>query len=132
MYHSKILVQMTGTESVPQVGVGADQKACPGRPTTTASASASFGFSYAGFPQGLDVALYTAGTLPQSTSDKSGCLTYTLDAAPLGHDTMLVGTCRLQLLAGPSLTPVGPAAPVHITAPATPPAGVGSSSGSSN
>ena len=116
-YHSKILVQMTGTESVSQVGVGTDQEACSGNRTATASASATFGFSYAGFPKGLDVALYigtpdgghwvtdAAGTLPQSTSDKDGCLSYTLDAAALGQDTMPVGTYQLQLLAGPSLTP---------------------------
>jgi putative serine protease PepD len=141
VYRSKILVQMTGTESVSQVGVGTDQEACPGQRTATASASASFGFSYAGFPQGLDVALYiglpggghwvidATGSLPHNTSDTSGCMTYTLDAAPLGQDTMPVGTYRLQLLAGPSLTPVGPAALVQITAPATPPAAGGSSSG---
>lgn len=140
-YHSKILVQRTGAESVPQVGVGPAKQACSGNRTTTASTSATFGFSYAGFPQGLDIALYigfpdgghwvldTAGTLPQSTSDKSGCLGYTLDAAPLGQDTMPVGTYQLQLLAGPSLTPVGATAVVHITAPATPPAGGGSSTG---
>jgi putative serine protease PepD len=140
-YHSKILVQMTGTESVSRVGVGTDQEACSGNQTATSSTSATFGFSYAGFPQGLDVALYVGrpggghwaidkdGTLPQGTSDRSGCLSATLDAASLGQDTMPAGTDQLQLLAGPSLTPVGPAAPVQITAPATTPAGGGSSSG---
>jgi hypothetical protein len=34
-----------------------------------------------------------------------------------------VGTYQIQLLAGPSLAPVGSAAVVHITAPATQPAG---------
>jgi S1-C subfamily serine protease len=140
-YHSKILVQMTGTESVSQVGVGTDQEACSGNRTATASASATFGFSYAGFPKGLDVALYigtpdgghwvtdAAGTLPQNTSDSGGCLSYTLYAAALGQATMPAGTYQLQLFAGPSLTPVGATAVVHITAPATPPAGGGSSSG---
>jgi putative serine protease PepD len=130
-YHSKILVQMTGTESVSGVGVGTDQQACSGNQTAPASASATFGFNYAGFPKGLDVALYigtpdgghwvtdAAGTLPQSTSDTSGCLGYTLDAAALGLETMPVGTYHLQLLAGPSLTPVGATAVVHITASAT-------------
>jgi putative serine protease PepD len=144
VYHSKILVQMTGAESVSQVGVGTDQEACSGNRTAAASASATFGFRYAGFPQGLDVALYIGfpdgshwtvdkdGSLPQSTSDKSGCLAYTVEAAPLGLDTMPAGTYQLQLLAGPSLKPVGPAAVVHITAPATPPAGGGSSSGAGN
>jgi len=60
-----------------------------------------------------------AGTLPQSTSDTSGCLGYTLDAAALGQATMPAGTYQLQLLAGPSLTPVGATAVVHITASAT-------------
>ena len=140
-YHSKILVQMTGTESVSRVGVGTDQEACSGNQTATSSASATFGFSYAGFPPGLDVALYVGlpggghwaidkdGTLPQGTSDTSGCLSTTVDAASLGQDTMPAGTYQLQLLAGPSLTPVDPAAPVQITAPATTPAGGGSSSG---
>jgi putative serine protease PepD len=127
-YHSKILVQPTGAESVSQAGVGTDQQACSGNQTTTASASATFGIRYAGFPQGLDVAIYiglpdgshwavdTAGTLPQDTSDKSGCLGYTLDAAEVGRATMPVGTYQIQLLAGPSLTPVGATAVVHITA----------------
>jgi hypothetical protein len=127
-YHSKILVKMTGTESVSEAGVGTDQQACSGNRTAKASASATFGIRYAGFPQGLDVALYialpdgshwavdTTGTLPQDTSDKSGCLGYTLSAAGVGQATMPVGTYQIQLLAGPSLTPVGSAAVVHITA----------------
>jgi putative serine protease PepD len=143
-YHSKILVQMTGHESVSQVGVSTDQQGCPSSQTTTASASATFGFGYSGFPQGLDVALYigfpdgghwevdTDGTLPQTTSDKGGCLSYTVTAAGMGQATMPTGTYQLQLFAGPSLTPVGTPAVVHITAPATPPAGSGSSSGAGN
>ena len=116
------------SESVSGVGVGTDQQACSGNRTAPASASATFGFNYAGFPKGLDVALYigtpdgghwvtdAAGTLPQSTSNTSGCLGYTLDAAELGQATMPVGTYQLQLFAGPRLIPVGQAV-VHITAP---------------
>ena len=86
----------------------------------------------ASFASGHGVAVDASGTLPQSTSDTSGCLGYTLDAAALGLATMPVGTYQLQLLAGPDLTPVGATAVVHITAPATPPAGGGSSSGPGN
>ena len=53
------------------------------------------------------------GTVP----DRSGCIRFTLTAADLGQTTMPVGTYQLQLFAGPSLTPVGQAAVVHITAP---------------
>ena len=57
-YHSKILVPLTGAESVPQTGVGATkQQACSGNRTTAASASAEFGFRYSGFPRGADIAL---------------------------------------------------------------------------
>ena len=129
-YHSKILVPLTGAESVPQTGVGATkQQACSGNRTTAASASAEFGFRYSGFPRGADIALGIVtpdGTpvtdesqfLPHGTvPDSSGCIRFTLAAADLGQTTMPVGTYQLQLFAGPSLTPVGPAAVVHITAP---------------
>ena len=129
-YHSKILVPLTGSESVPQTGVGATKlQACSGNRTTAASASAEFGFRYSGFPRGADIALGIVepdGTpvtdesqfLPHGTvPDSSGCIRFTLAAADLGQTTMPVGTYQLQLFAGPSLTPVGPAAVVHITAP---------------
>ena len=129
-YHSKILVPLTGAESVPQTGVGATkQQACSGNRTTAASTSAEFGFRYSGFPRGADIALGIVepdGTpvtdesqfLPHGTvPDNSGCIPFTLTAADLGQTTMPVGTYQLQLFAGPSLTPVGPAAVVHITAP---------------
>jgi len=140
-YRSKILVQMTGTESVPQIGVGATpDAACPGTRTMVASASAVFGFSYSGFARGEDVALLIAlpdgsqvtesggppmGRVPQS----SGCLRFGVSAAAFGQATMPVGTYQLQLLAGPDMTPVGATAVLHITAPATPPAGGGSPGG---
>jgi hypothetical protein len=69
-YHSKILVQMTGTESVSRVGVGTDQEACSGNQAATSSASATFGFSYAGFPPGLDVALYVGLPAPAWTATR--------------------------------------------------------------
>jgi hypothetical protein len=121
---------LTGAESVPQTGVGATKlQACSGNRTTAASASAEFGFRYSGFPRGADIALGIVkpdGTpvtdesqfLPHGTvPDSSGCIRFTLAAADLGQTTMPVGTYQLQLFAGPSLTPVGPAAVVHITAP---------------
>ena len=145
VYRSKILVQMTGAESVPNSGVGATpDAACSGARTMAASASAVFGFSYSGFPRGLD---YVAeiiqpdgnplsdehGDLPQGTVSKgSGCMYFTVPAAAFQQATVPVGTYQLQLLAGPDLTPVGATAVVHITAPATPPAGGGSSSGPGN
>jgi S1-C subfamily serine protease len=141
MYRSKILVQMTGAESVPQIGVGATpDAACPGSRTMLASASAVFGFSYSGFARGEDVALLIAlpdgsqvaesggppmGRVPQA----SGCLRFRVGAAAFGQATMPVGTYQLQLLAGPDMTPVGATAVLHITAPATPPAGGGSPGG---
>src|SRR5215472_6819294 len=137
VYRSKILVPMTGTESVPQIGVGATpDAACPGSLTMVASASAVFGFSYSGFARGEDIALLIA--LPDGSqvtesggppmgrvSQASGCVRFGVSAAGIGQATMPVGTYQLQLLAGPDMTPVGATAVVHITAPATPPAGGG-------
>jgi len=141
-YHSKILVQRTGAESVTQIGVAATkQEACSGSRTTAASASAVIGFQYSGFPPGPDVALVIVlpdgtevtdnsqfpphGTIPHS----SGCLGYPLTAADVGQTTLPVGTYQVEMFAGPGLTPVGQAAALTITAPATPPAGGGSSTG---
>jgi putative serine protease PepD len=144
-YHSTILVQRTGSESVSPSGVGAtSDAACGGGRTLASSASAVFGFNFSGFPSGLDyVALIVApdgsalrdehGDPPRGTiTQSSGCLSFTVPASAYNQDTMPVGTYQLQLLAGPSLTPVGATAVVHITAPATPPAGGGSSSGAGN
>ena len=144
-YQSKILVQRTGTESVPRSGVGATSgAACAGSQTMASSASAVFGFSFSGFPRGLDyVAQITLpdgsqlsdgnGNPPQGTIPAdSGCLYFHVTAADLQQATMPVGTYQLVLLAGPSLTQVGETTVVHITAPATPPAGGGSSSGAGN
>jgi S1-C subfamily serine protease len=128
-YHSKILVQMTGAESVPQSGVGATaDAACGGGRTMAASASAVFGFKFSGFPRGLDysaqiempdgnLAVDQSGNPPQGTVPKtSGCLYFVVPASAFGQATMPVGTYQLQLLAGPNLTPVGATAVVHITA----------------
>ena len=135
---------MTGTESVNQIGVGATKlQACSGRRTTAASASATFGFSYSGFPRGLDVALMIIlpdGTpvmtqhqaLPHETvPDSNGCIPVPLTAADLGQATMPVGTYQVQMFAGPRLIPVSQAVALTITAPA-PQAGGGSSTGAGN
>ena len=135
-YHSTILVQRTGNESVTSSGVGSNSDAaCGGGQTLASSASAVFGFNFSGFPPGLDyVAVIVApdGTavrdvhqnMPQGTiSQSSGCLYFTVPASQFNQDTMPVGTYQIQLLAGPSLAPVGSGAVVHITAPATQPAG---------
>ena len=137
-YHSKILVQMTGNESVPQIGIGATkQEGCSGRPTMAASASAVIGFRYSGFPKGLDVALEIVkpdGTPVMDDSqfpphgpipDSSGCLGFTLTA---DQATLPVGTYHVQMFAGPSLMPVGQAVTLTITAPP----GGGSSTGTGN
>jgi putative serine protease PepD len=129
-YRSTILIQMTGAESVRQSGVGATpDAACAGGQTMAASASAVFGFSFSGFPRGLDYSVLIglpdgtdltdqSGTPPQGTVSKSsGCLYFTVPASAFQQATMPVGTYQLQLLAGPSLTPVGQPAVVHITAP---------------
>jgi putative serine protease PepD len=126
-YHSKILVQMTGRESVTQVGVGATgDAACSGSRTMTAAASAVFSFTFSGFPRGLDYVVQISLpdgsplSVPQGTVPKSnGCLSFTVPASALQQATMPAGTYQLQLLAGPSLTPVGATAAVHITAPTT-------------
>jgi putative serine protease PepD len=144
-YDSSILVPLTGAESVSQVGVGATkQQACSGSRTTAAAGSAVFGFRYSGFLRGADVALEIVqpdGTpvtdvsqfLPHGTAPgSSGCIPLTLAAADLGQATMPAGTYQVQMFAGPSLTPVGKTAALTITAPATPPAGGGSSSGVGN
>jgi putative serine protease PepD len=140
-YHSTILVQRTGSESVTSSGVGATaDAACAGGQTLASSASAVFGFNYSGFPSGLDymaVIVAPDGTAlrdehqnpPQgTTTTNSGCLSFTVPAALYNQDTIPVGTYQIQLLVGPSLTPAGPAVAVHITAPA----GGGSSNGAGN
>ena len=53
---------------------------------------------------------------------------FTVAASAVDQDTMPVGTCQIQMVAGPSLTPVGPAVAADITAPA----GSGSSTGAGN
>jgi putative serine protease PepD len=130
-YHSKLLVQPARTESVTSSGLGATaDAACAGGRTTTASSSAVFGFEYSGFPPGLDYSALIAlpdgslvtgrggaatpqGTIPQA----SGCLYFTVPASALQQATMPAGSYQLQLLAGPSLTPVGKTATLTITAP---------------
>jgi putative serine protease PepD len=140
-YHSKILVQLTGAESVPQIGVaGTTQAACPGGRTAAASTSAVFGFSYDKFRPGLDIAMaiglpdgsvvtMAGGGLPQTTvATASGCLRYELTADQLGITALPAGTYQVQMLAGPNLTPVSAVADLDVTAP---PAGAGAPSGAS-
>jgi putative serine protease PepD len=130
-YHSKVLVQLTGQEQVGAGGVGASaQAACSGNRTVPAAASAMFGFTYAQFPADLDVAILIVvpggtavtsdyGGLPQVTVTKSsGCLSYELDAAQLGQAVLSAGRYQLQLLGGPQLTPLGPAASLTVGSPA--------------
>jgi putative serine protease PepD len=130
-YHSKILVPMSGHESVTQTGVGATAgAACSGQPTMASGDLAAFGFSIAGFPAGLDylahiimpdgtVLTMDPGTTPKGTT----CLYFGVPASEVNAAKMPVGAYHLQLLAGPSLTQVGPVTVVHITAPATSAAG---------
>jgi putative serine protease PepD len=133
-YHSKILVQPTGAESVTRTGVGATaQAACSGSQRTAAASSAIFGISYARFPVGLDIAMLIvspngtavtvpSGGLPQSTATTgSGCFGYQLTASQLGVPTLPAGTYRVQLLAGPNLTPVDAAANLTVSASAASP-----------
>jgi putative serine protease PepD len=130
VYHSKILVQLTGAELVSSTGVAATkQAACSGSPSAAASASAMFGVRYARIPVGLDMALLIGlpdgtavtvpgGGLPQATAKAStGCFGYQLTADQLGLPTLPVGTYQVQLLAGPDLAPVGAAANLDVTAP---------------
>ena len=130
-YHSKVLVQLTGQEQVGAGGVGASaQAACSGNRTVPAAASAMFGFTYTQFPADLDVAILIVvpggtavtsdyGGLPQATVTKSsGCLSYQLAATQLGQAVLPAGRYQLQLLGGPELTPLGPAASLTVGSPA--------------
>jgi putative serine protease PepD len=126
VYHSKILVQLTGNEQVTGEGIGASpQAACSGSRTLPDAASAMFGVSYAQFPDGLDAAILITvpggavvssetGGLPQTiVTQSSGCISYELDAAQLGVAVLPAGRYQLQLLGGPELTPLG--APTSLT-----------------
>jgi putative serine protease PepD len=130
VYQSRILVSLTGMEQVILSGVAATaQSACSGSHATPAPASAVFGIGYARFPVGLDIAMlislpdgtaFTAstGALPQGTAtSSSGCFTYEVTAGQLGLATLPVGTYRVQLLAGPNLTPVSAPADLTVTSP---------------
>jgi S1-C subfamily serine protease len=119
-YRSTLLVQPTGSERVIATGVGTTvTQACSGSPRiATGTPSVTFGVGYAGFPRGLDTALFIRlpdgttltgqlGGLPQSTATAStGCFSYRLDAGQLGAASVPDGTYQVQLLAGPDLTPV--------------------------
>ena len=128
-YHSKILVQPTGDESVTQTGTGATaQAACSGSHATPAAASAVFGIDYARFPVGLDIAMLivmpggTAVTVPGAglpqtvATTSSGCFGYQLTAGQLGLPALPAGTYQVQLLAGPDLTPVSAPVDLNVTA----------------
>ncbi len=120
VYHSKILVQLTGQEQVTGAGIGATpDAACAGGRATPAGPTAVFGAEYNRLPPGLDTALLIqmpggdvvtdeTGGLPQATATQSsGCLTYELDASDLGLSVLPAGTYQLQLLGGPQLIPLG-------------------------
>jgi putative serine protease PepD len=126
VYHSKVLVQLTGQEQVSAGGIGASAEvACSGNPALAAAASAMFGVTYARFPAGLDVAILITtpdgtpvtvnyGGLPQAIVTKSsGCLSYELAAAQLGLAVLPAGRYQFQLLGGPELTPLS--APTGLT-----------------
>jgi len=128
-YHSKILVQRTGAESVTQTGVAATAPAaCSGSHATPTSASVVFGIGYTRLPVGLDIAMLivmpggTAVTvpgagLPQAVArTSSGCFGYELTADQLGLPSLPVGAYKVQLLAGPDLTPASAIADLDVTA----------------
>ncbi len=121
VYHSKILVQLTGQEQVTGAGIGTGpDAACAGGRAVPAGPTAIFGVDYDRLPAGLDTALLIGmpggdvvtdetGGLPQATAtEASGCLTYELDASDLGLAVLPTGSYQLQLLGGPQLTPLGP------------------------
>jgi hypothetical protein len=138
-YHSKILVQLTGSEQVTAIGVGnTTDAACSGSPAIAASPTAVFGISYTRFPANLDIAMVIAlpsgnavtvpgGGLPQATStSSSGCFSFNLTADQLGLATLPAGTYQVQLLAGPDLAPVSAPAALHLTGAAGVPSPGGS------
>ena len=121
VYHSKILVRLTGSEQVTGTGIGASPTAaCSGAQKLPAAASAMFAVRYAQFPAGLDAALLITvpggaavtsdtGGLPQTiVTEPSGCISYEVDAAQLGLAVLPAGRYQLQLLGGPELTPLSP------------------------
>jgi putative serine protease PepD len=127
VYHSKILVELTGQEQVTGAGVGAGpDAACAGGRSVPAGPLAIFGVDYNRLPRGLDTALLIqmpgggvvtddTGGLPQATATQaSGCLTYELDASALGLAVLPTGSYQLQLLGGPQLTPLGPPASLTV------------------
>lgn len=129
-YRSRILVQLTGAESVTRTGVaGTAQAACSGSQQTAAASSAVFGIGYAGLPVGLDIAMLIGmpdgtavtvpdGGLPQATATtSSGCFGYQLTAGQLGLAALPAGTYQVQLLAGPDLAPVSAAADLTVSPP---------------
>ncbi len=129
-YHSKVLVQLTGTEQVTASGVGSTpQTACSGSPAVAAATSATFGVSYDRFPVGLDIAMLiglpdgtvvtvSTGGLPQSTATaSSGCFTVDLTAAELGLPALPDGSYHVQLLGGPDLTPLSASSNLAVNPP---------------
>ena len=137
-YHSKLLVQPTGSEQVTQTGVGTtEEAACGGGQSAIAGQSATFAVDYAQAPKGLDLALLIAlpnggvvtqqgAGLPQATATaSSGCFGFQLTADEVGLSALPAGTYHVQLLAGPDLAPLSAAAALDLTAPG---AGAGASS----
>jgi putative serine protease PepD len=126
-YHSKILVQRTGSEHATGAGVGASQgAACGGGTTVQAATAAVFGADFGGVPAGLDLAMLVelpdgsavtvpTGGLPQLTATSgSGCFAIQVSAEQLGLVQLPSGTYQIQLYGGPTLAPIGTATAVSV------------------
>lgn len=129
-YSSRILTPLSGQEDVLGIGIGATaQEACSGMTNLQFSGTATaatVAFDYRNFPVGVDVALEIQlpdgtllqdeeGSLPQLVVDQaSGCASYILDPSSMGLARLPSGRYLLQVLAGPSLRPVGSAASVTV------------------
>ncbi|HKD96174.1 MAG TPA: trypsin-like peptidase domain-containing protein [Micromonosporaceae bacterium] len=133
-YQSKVLVRLTGNERVDSTGIGSSSdQACQGSQTAgSTSGPMSVAFNISGGTTGLDVAF--AIVLPDGTpvttsalqgqsvpglpeavlTGSSGCLAYTFDAHSIGLSTLPTGTYQTQLLGGPNLDPLGPAASFQV------------------
>jgi putative serine protease PepD len=128
-YHSKILVQRTGSERADGAGAGpTESDACGGATSVTSSDSAWFGAGFSRVPKGLDLALLvelpggsavtvSTGGLPERTvTSGRGCFAIQVSAEQLGLAAMPAGNYHIQLYGGPSLAPIGSAATVSVKA----------------
>jgi len=140
-YVSHWLVARNGREGLTGTGIGATTDAACNGSTSAASGQAqlSFGFSVTNVPGGLDYALLIAqpdgtlvqdvhGSIPEAVFPSpggSGCYAMTVPAGLVNDQTWPDGTYQVQLLIGPNLDPLGPAASLTVGSATSAPSGGG-------